>query len=299
MKTIMFAGADAMTDLNASRKAIQLPEVFEQLNKFGLIKNLEKSIINMTQNPFPAMMASVLTQVGLYQRYIKKNPINHILAGCSLGDLAKLICADVVSTELVAEGLELFCKGLKDVPAGAILQVRTKVLRDMNFLKSLEDFNIYLAMDQTSQHCLIAGENENLAAWQSQSTYGQEVAIRPLFPFPLHSPLMQKPYQNLEKILFEGEMKHPTRALVSSTDATLLADPNAIRLDLQKNILGQVKWQETYTWLADKVKVSEFISIGPIGTLKHFGERIFTNRKVTVVDSMDETPTFSEIACLV
>ena len=95
-------------------------------------------------------------------------------------------------------------------------------------------------------------------------------------------------------------MRHPTRALVTSTEACLIAEPEAIRNDLKKNILGLVKWQETYSWLADQVKVNEFISIGPIATLKLFGERILTQRQVTVKDSMDESQPYSENGlCLV
>ncbi len=289
MKTIMFAGADAMMDLKASKKAIELPEVYALLNDFGLINNLENSIKNIAIHPFPALLASVLTQVGLYKRYTSKNSENHILAGCSLGDLAKLTCAKVVSLEVVVEGLSLFCQGLKDAPKGSILQIRTPTARGADFNKSIEDFNLYPAMDQTPNHCLITGEDRNLKAWQSESELAKTVSIRPLFPFPLHSPLMAIPYQKLEKILFESELKPASKALVSSTEASHLLGSFAIRNDLKKNILGRVRWQDTYTWLADQVKVSEFINIGPIGTLKLFGERITTERPVTVADSMDGT----------
>ena len=298
MKTIMFAGADAMTDLKETQKAVEIPQVAALLHSYGLLENLEKSITQMTRNPFPTLMASVLTQVGLYRLFVERNAGAHLLIGCSLGDLAKLVCADVASLDHVAEGLEIFCKSLKDVPAGSILQVRTTQLRGPDFFRSLEDFGIYMAIDQTPHHCLISGANEKLMAWQSQSEIAKNALVRPLFPFPLHSPLMEVPFQSLAGVLEPSRLRFPQRTLVSAVDTTLIGHPQGIIADLRKNILGQVHWQETYKWLVHQVKIKEFVNIGPIATLKYFGERTPTQNSVIIKDVLETVQNPLDITCL-
>jgi len=286
MKVIMFAGADAMTDLDSSLTALTVPDVQKLLKRYGFFDNIAEHFSNMLTEPFPALAASVLTQVGLFQSYTKKIGDQFILAGCSMGDLAKLICAQVIDVETALQGIEKFTQGLQDVESGSIIHIKTAKGRDDVFFDDLKKFNLHLAMDQTTNDCLIAGREADIIAWQETSELAKNSKLQLILPFPLHSPLMEPAFSRLEKFLIEKPMRRPSIQIVSSVEPGPLVEVDAIRNDLKFNILGQIRWQETFKWMSDVLKVTEFVNVGPVDTLKILGSRIQTLAPVSIIDSV-------------
>ena len=209
MKVIMFAGADAMTDLSASLSALAVPEVQQLLQEYNLFENLAEHFANMYTVPYPALAASVLTQVGLFRSHTRQFGNKFSLVGCSMGDLAKLICANVIDIETALEGIEKFADGLKDVEPGSLLHIKTEGLREKAFFEELNFYDLHLAMDQTQNDCLIAGRVADLKLWKTQSEAAQNAKVELILPYPLHSPLMEPAYKNLEYIFLQKTFRSP------------------------------------------------------------------------------------------
>ncbi len=287
MKIIMFAGADAMTDMSASLSALAVPEVQELLKQFGFYENLAEHFEKMYMEPFPALAASILTQVGLFEAHTRKFGNKFSLVGCSMGDLAKLICSKVMNIDVALEGIEQFTKGLKDVELGALVHVKTLGLRDQAFFDCLKAYDLQLAMDQTPNDCLIAGRDEDLKNWQANSKIAKESKLQIILPYPLHSSLMVPAYRKLEYIFAKYSMNAPTMPILSSIEPGKILNVESIPEDLKQNILGQVRWQECFAWMSDVLKATEFVNIGPVATLKILGGRIKTQAKVSIVDTIE------------
>jgi [acyl-carrier-protein] S-malonyltransferase len=293
MKAIMFAGADAMTDVKATVAAVNVPHVRHLLSKYGLLKNLDRTLENLVYDPFPALTASVLTQIGLYNSYVHRFGEPNYLLGCSLGDLAKIVCAGLVPIESIIEGISLFSNALCDTPSGAIIQLRSQEAFADSFATELKDMGLYLAMEQTPFHCLVSGPTENL-----EKLKGTSYRLKPLFPYALHSPLMKNAFSKLETILSETPFGPAHSNIVSSISARCLTDDQAVRMDLRDNILGTVRWRQTFQWMAAHTQVESCVNIGPISTLQLFADRIPTKRTIAVNDVISMVSSRSEALCI-
>ncbi len=287
MRAVMFAGADAMTDMPLTLSALAVPEVQKLLEQFGLFQGLDIIFEKMYVEPFPALAASVLTQVGLFQAFLKQNSSKLILVGCSMGDLAKLICAKAMDIEGALVGIEKFTKGLKDIEPGSIIHIKTELKRGIEFHEGLLAYGLFMAMDQTDHDCLIAGKQADLLKWQSENRIARASKQQIILPYPLHSPLMKPAYDKLEKVFKARAFSPPIYPITSSVSPGTVLNSENIQDDLKQNILGQVRWQESFQWMNKSLGIKEFVNIGPVATLKILANRISTHSPFSIIDLVE------------
>lgn len=110
---------------------------------------------------------------------------------------------------------------------------------------------------------VIAGHAEAVdAALEAVKARGGRKAMKLPVSAPFHSPLMEPAQAHMAPILAGLTFLAPRCPLVNNVDAAAVADPEALRDGLVRQIPGAVRWQATLDLLLDQ-GVTTFIELGP------------------------------------
>ncbi len=110
---------------------------------------------------------------------------------------------------------------------------------------------------------VIAGHAEAVdAALEAVKARGGRKTMKLPVSAPFHSPLMGPAQAHMAPILAGLAFQAPRCPLVNNVDAAAVADPEALRDGLVRQIPGAVRWQATLDLLLDQ-DVTTFIELGP------------------------------------
>jgi [acyl-carrier-protein] S-malonyltransferase len=295
---VMFSGIDCLDKVEHRLQVLKFPEVLDRLDEAQFyLDDLESSTslidyLSASDDIFHSSLAikaliGAATHVGLYDRLIKFHPAPDYLVGCSLGDIARIVCAGGLSFEQLIRGTFHYGDHGEKLVGGSVVCVKclhapvSKIETEL-----IEAHGLYVAVYQTPQHFLVGGPDDILQAWiQSPSTQAL-YSIRPLCDKPLHSHFMNKSKDHAFTHMGElriGKFKIP---MVSATASRVLETHEDLIHDMVTNMTGPVKWWQTYEWMIKELGVNRFISIGPAETLIRFHERMNLNLDVEVIDSL-------------
>ena len=175
------------------------------------------------------------------------------VAGHSLGELAALAIAGVVSVEagleLVVERSKLMATTVTTVPGGmsAILGLGAEDVSSA--IDGIAD--VWVANDNAPKQIVITGVQ---AALEEAGEALLETGARRVVPLkvagPFHSPLMEPARLAFEKILDEAHFRDATIPVLQNTDPTLASDAETIKRRLAGQISAPVRWTETMNSLA-------------------------------------------------
>ncbi len=91
---------------------------------------------------------------------------------------------------------------------------------------------------------------------------------------PFHSPLMRPAREALEPLLAGAEIRDPRVPVVANIDAAPVADGDAARDALGRQVDGPVRWVESIRWMIDQAGVDTFLEVGHGKVLTGLGKRI-------------------------
>jgi malonyl CoA-acyl carrier protein transacylase len=299
MKTaVMFTGIDALDAIADRLWVLKFPEVQERileaqdfLKKQGAENSDILSFVKETDSVFYGNFAfraftCGVVQVGLYERYIKYNNKPDLILGCSLGDAARTVCSGAVSFHDMLLATYIFYSEFKNINDASIVQVKKEsgIVTQIDF-DEINKTNLYIAAVQTPRHFLVSGKNFHLKKWSSRYLDKKIYKIFPLYPKPVHSPLMIGAYEKVNKAfenyLIKNTIKTPIYSVVLKR---LIYNFETLRADIKANMIGTINWIDAYTNLAETMDIQQFVSIGPAKTLIRFCERIPLSREVVLID---------------
>ncbi len=175
------------------------------------------------------------------------------VAGHSLGELAALAIAGVVSVEagleLVVERSKLMATTVATVPGGmsAILGMGAEEVSSA--IDEIAD--VWVANDNAPKQIVITGVQ---AAVDVAGEALLEAGARRVVPLnvagPFHSPLMEPARSAFEAILDEAHFRDATIPVLQNTDPVPTTDAETIKRRLAGQISAPVRWTETMTNLA-------------------------------------------------
>lgn len=192
------------------------------------------------------------------------------LAGHSLGELAALAIAGVVSVEagleLVVERSKLMATNVATTPGGmsAILGLGAQ-----DVSSAIDDIaDVWVANDNAPKQIVITGVQ---AALDTAGETLLEAGARKVVPLnvagPFHSPLMEPARSAFEEILGAAHFRDATIPILQNTDPLPTTDAETIRRRLAGQISAPVRWTDTMRNLAAEGP-TVVVEAGPGSVLK-------------------------------
>lgn len=193
-----------------------------------------------------------------------------IVAGHSVGEYAALVCGGAIDFTDALTLIATRAAATADIAHrtdGAMAAV-LKIDVDAAVRLCAEN-GVSLAADNAAGQCVISGHSGLVTAAMSALEGTRAVAKRLEVDGAFHSPLMEPAVDVLADALSSVSIARPRLRFWSSTTATSLDDPEAIRRALLEQLTGCVRWRETVERIAAGGH-STFTDIGPgrvVGTL--------------------------------
>lgn len=290
MKNILLLpGTDAIELESFRCNAFQIQEVREMVEytQSILSKNHEIDLDlvgymvspnDLTVGGFQKLvMCSIATQVALCRKYEKEHGNIDGIMGLSLGDTARSVVAGICTYEDGVAQLYDFTRYSGLVKNGFTLQIKLSEFDQEEDLRLL-DFDLEMSIRQNDRFFLIAGETKNVLDWTQSVGNPLNIKYRPLYPFPLHSSLMQPVADKISKGVSEAcksfQLKYKVFSTVYAKEITTREE---IIKDCRDNIASTLHFTDTINYILSKYQYVTFVNIGPAPTLKYFIQKMNLN----------------------
>ena len=233
----LFDRADALLGFSLSQLCFEGPD----------------DVLTRTENTQPAIFTvSLIAWELLRARGIQPAA----LAGHSLGEYSALVAAGVMSFEdglrTVRRRGELMAEVGDQVGGGmaAILNLDPAIVAEV-CREAASAGRVEVANYNSPGQTIISGELPALEqAMALAKERGAKRAQKLPVAAPFHSSLMAPLVGEMETVLAAVEMSSPTLPVVANVTADYVANPEAIREALARQIAGSVRWAETIERLA-------------------------------------------------
>ena len=295
MKAFVFPGFDSLEVKSERLLSLQLPEVRKSLNEVEEILKRHHSLdVDLTQfiqsedDYFNAQLplkvvSSIAVQVGIFNQWKGREKIEFLI-GCSLGDLARTVCAGIVDLESVILAGYEFGESLLTRKRGEIYKVSSKESFKLNDLEESLPEGTHLAVFQTPKHFLIAGKGVEFKGWLQEASE-KNYRLQKLADVPLHSPLMKDVAELMKKHIQSAELKKPQYRIFSSVWCREISSANEFAEEMADNIVSKVNWVSSLKIAIEEKQIDEIISLGPASTLLRFSERIDVSKNYFRTDA--------------
>lgn len=297
---VIFAGVDALDIAEHRQNILSIPQVCRRIHEAeAILRDLgvpNPALRNVLQSSdadffsmdlFARVQACLAVQVGLFDLYTERYSRPLYFAACSLGDSARLVTSGAAAFKDVIRANFLFGTAAQEISNGALVRVRTTQLLTEDEFASLHEFDLSVAVHQTPRHFLVAGHVADLHRW-SKSLDRKIEYVKPLYNYPLHSKLMQPAYEKVLAVFKDREALTWQGQIISSTLKKVINTTEDLREDSTTNMIGAVRWWQTYQWMINDLGIEKVVNIGPTPTLLLFAERIPVNKQPTFFDVMSE-----------
>lgn len=225
--------------------------------------------LTLTANAQPALMAASLATMRVLESEAGLDLAKHVafVAGHSLGEYSALAAAGTLTITDTALLLRVRGSAMQAaVPAG---------LGAMAALIGLEFADAALVAKEAAQGEICQAANDNGGgqvvisghkaaverAMELAKAKGAKRAILLPVSAPFHCALMQPAADVMRDALAGVSLKAPRVPVVCNVLAEPSTDPDAIRLNLVRQVTGTVRWRESVTWMGSQ-GVDRFFEIG-------------------------------------
>ena len=290
-KVVLFPGTDAIESSKYRKLAwqhksvqfrIRLAEtILEEKLQYRLdLSGYMCSEDDRTQEGFQKLvLCSLATQVALFDQYsLEHNDIDAVM-GLSLGDIARSVVSKLVSFEEALTMLLKFTALSGLVKEGASVHVKLAVpyFEIADELK-FDEYGIEIGVMQNDSFFMIAGATKDLKLWIKEIATPLGVQYRMLYPFPLHSGLMDPVKDSLkEEIKNLCKVDQKKYDIFSTVFAKEISDKEELIADSILNINSSLWFTDTIRRIIYKYKKVLFVSIGPAPTLIQFIQKMKLN----------------------
>ena len=225
------------------------------------------------------------------------------MAGHSLGEYSALCAAGSLALEDAARLLRLRGEAMqKAVPVGEgamaaligldvgqAVKIATQAASDLYLTGAI----CQVANDNGAGQVVVSGTEAAVErAMELAMLAGVKRTLRLPVSAPFHCALMQPAAEAMEAALREVEIRRPKPPLVANVEAEAVADPEAIRSGLVRQVTGTVRWRESVLYMSAH-GVKRFVEIGTGKVLTGLIKRIVQGATAISVGSPADVAAFS------
>ncbi len=270
----LFARADDVLGYSLSRICFEGPE--EELKKTG---NTQPGIFVVS-----AIVQTLLREGG-------KSP--GAAAGHSLGEYSALYCSGALGFEdalrLVMERGRAMNEASEKAKGAMAAVIGLEISQIRGICEKSSPLGIVqIANINSPTQIVITGDEK---AVQGASKLASEAGAQRVIPLPVHgafhSPLMDSAAKRMKDVLKDVQIRTPNIGFINNADAEFLADPDAIRHSLERQITSCVRWVETVQKLAAS-GINQMIEAGPGRVLAGLVRRITKDAAVSSCETPEE-----------
>lgn len=250
-------------------------EVFQNVDD-ALSQNLSRiifedpdSVLNLTENTQPALMAVSMAVVTVLQKQGKINLADHcaFVAGHSLGEYSALTAAGAIALRDTARLLKLRGSAMqKAVPVGvgAMAAILGLDFADVEAIAkdAAQNQVCEAANDNSDGQVVISGHKEAIdRAIALAMERGAKRALPLPVSAPFHCSLMAPAAQAMAPALADTAFHKPCVPVITNVTADAQNNPETLKDLLVQQITGKVRWRESVLWMGQN-GVSEVIELG-------------------------------------
>ena len=257
-----------------------------------------KEVLDQTENTQPAIF---LVSYSIFKVIEKETQFNlkkaKFYAGHSLGEYSALCCAEAINFEQTVKLLKHRGKAMQDaLPGGegGMLAILGSEIEKINEIlnKNYDNFQSYIANDNTVGQVVISGENNSLMLLSEELKKENIKFVKLQVSAPFHCPLMKNATENMTNKILETDFKIPIINVISNVTANPEKNPDDIKRLLIEQIEKPVRWRESINYMLD-CGVKKFIEIGPGKVLSGLVKRIDRNVNLNQVNNLEDLKKLS------
>ncbi len=215
--------------------------------------------LKLTANTQPALMAVSLAVFRAMEARGFDTSRASFVAGHSLGEYSALAAAGAISISDTAKLLRIRGNAMQQaVPVGvgamaAIIGLEYTILEKICASCSTDQQSVQIANDNGGGQLVISGNKIPVEkACEAAKLQGAKRALPLPVSAPFHSTLMTPAAEAMQQALEEVEIKSPRVLLIANVLASPISDPDEIRKRLVEQVTGQVRWNETISYMASE-----------------------------------------------
>ncbi len=250
--------------------------------------------LTLTSNAQPALMAVSLAVL----RAMESRGFNvtdaKFVAGHSLGEYSALAASSAISVADTAKLLRIRGNAMQDaVPVGvgamaAIIGLDGDVLKTLCEKHTSDEASAQIANDNGGGQLVISGHRQAIdRVCEDAKEAGAKRALILPVSAPFHSILMQPAAAAMREALENVEIIAPSVPLIANVLAAPVSDPVKIRTHLVEQVTGQVRWNESISYLAAH-DVEGLLEIGAGKVLTGLARRIDRSLTGKAVNTPDD-----------
>ena len=261
----------------------QVQDCFSALGNFGFGNDLQISSAELMSKSRYASIAAITVaiQCGTYRKLLHCGVKPDILAGCSLGDVARSICSGALTLDDTLHALAALRDTLGVLPAlGKTVAIRLASAEciDDAVLSRLQSAGFEPSV-LSARHMTIGLETKDYDHLLSISKdSGWEISDAEV-PYALHSRHLQSTVDALWS-QFKLPARPLTTAVFSAVQLKKLDSWEEVYKDGREVFYRPIQWPMTLQLLREKQGVSRFINIGPCNSLILLARE--TDRSITI-----------------
>ena len=257
-----------------------------------------KEVLDQTENTQPAIF---LASYSIFKVIEKETEFNlkkaKFYAGHSLGEYSALCCAEAINFEQTLKLLKYRGKAMQDaLPGGegGMLAILGSEIEKINEIlnKNYDNFQSYIANDNTVGQVVISGENNSLMLLSEELKKENIKFVKLQVSAPFHCPLMKNATENMTNKILETDFKIPIINVISNVTANPEKNPDVIKRLLIEQIEKPVRWRESINYMLD-CGVNKFIEVGPGKVLSGLVKRIDRNVNLNQVNNLEDLKKLS------
>ena len=257
-----------------------------------------KEALDQTENTQPAIF---LASYSIFKVIEKETEFNlkkaKFYAGHSLGEYSALCCAEAINFEQTLKLLKYRGKAMQDaLPGGegGMLAILGSEIEKINEIlnKNYDNFQSYIANDNTVGQVVISGENNSLMLLSEELKKENIKFVKLQVSAPFHCPLMKNATENMTNKILETDFKIPIINVISNVTANPEKNPDVIKRLLIEQIEKPVRWRESINYMLD-CGVNKFIEVGPGKVLSGLVKRIDRNVNLNQVNNLEDLKKLS------
>ena len=241
------------------------------------------------------VLCSLATQVALFENFKAQGGEVDAVMGLSLGDIARSVVSGLCSFEEAVCILFKFTALSSRIEDGLSIHIKLdRPFEEMRTELMLADYDIEISVMQNDSFFMAAGRTSNVKQWIKDVAAPLDIHYRVLYPFPLHSSLMNPVSTALSaeiQTLCKGDQSK--YQIFSTVFAKGLEKKEDIVADSVLNINSTLRFTDTIHSIIEKYQSVEFINIGPAPTLLLFIERMKLNNSAVRLEDWFGTRTLN------
>ncbi|MCF7889413.1 MAG: ACP S-malonyltransferase [Victivallales bacterium] len=217
-------------------------------------------------------------------------------AGLSLGEFSALYAADVYSYEdgvkLVGkrgEYMQEACENTNGAMA-SVLRADAKVIKE-----TCDECGAQVANYNSPGQIVISGDAKKVKATRAAL---KEKGVSKVIPLKVagayHSELMKSAESKFEETLKSFEFNKPSVAVAQNYVGKTVEDPEEIKKNVVKQLVGSVRWEECIRTFAE-MGIDTIIEFGPGNVLTGLAKRIDKKLNTVNINSVETLEKFKEL----